>query len=81
VAAALGSGVHGGEFIYKAAYRWNNKSYWNIILTPNYNSAHDNHFHIDLTPNANYIKAKGYFGVAPLRLDPPSILEVPQCVH
>jgi hypothetical protein len=27
---------------------------WNIILTPEYNAAHDNHFHVDLTPGASF---------------------------
>jgi hypothetical protein len=27
---------------------------WNIILTPEYNDAHDNHVHVDLTPGENY---------------------------
>ncbi len=27
---------------------------WNIILTPNYNAAHYNHFHVDLTPGSNF---------------------------
>lgn len=27
---------------------------FNIILTPNYNEAHANHFHVDLTPNASF---------------------------
>ncbi len=26
---------------------------WNIILTPNYNADHRDHFHVDLTPGAN----------------------------
>lgn len=26
---------------------------WNVILTPEYNAAHDNHFHVDLTPGGN----------------------------
>ncbi len=29
---------------------------WNIVLTPNYNADHRDHFHVDLTPNADYIK-------------------------
>jgi hypothetical protein len=29
---------------------------WNIVLTPNYNSDHRNHFHVDLTDNADFIK-------------------------
>lgn len=39
-----------GRFLYDAAYRWYDDWIWNIILTPNYNLAHDNHFHVDLTP-------------------------------
>ncbi|MCA9682109.1 MAG: extensin family protein [Myxococcales bacterium] len=27
---------------------------FNIILTPEYNAAHDNHFHVDLTPDAHF---------------------------
>lgn len=30
---------------------------FNIILTPNYNTAHRDHFHIDLTPGSDFIKA------------------------
>jgi hypothetical protein len=29
---------------------------WNIVLTPNYNADHRNHFHVDLTDGANTIK-------------------------
>ncbi|HUS31288.1 MAG TPA: extensin family protein, partial [Kofleriaceae bacterium] len=29
---------------------------WNIVLTPNYNSDHRNHFHVDLTKNSDFIK-------------------------
>ncbi len=29
---------------------------WNIVLTPNYNSLHRDHFHVDLTEGANTIK-------------------------
>lgn len=32
---------------------------WNIVLTPNYNSAHRNHFHVDLTPGSDFIKRVG----------------------
>ncbi len=44
---------------------------WNIVLTPNYNSAHRNHFHVDLTPNADTIKHD-----AP-RFDPRLIIDEP----
>jgi len=29
---------------------------WNIVLTPNYNDAHRNHFHVDLTPGSDFIE-------------------------
>jgi hypothetical protein len=29
---------------------------WNIVLTPNYNADHRNHFHVDLTTNADFIE-------------------------
>jgi hypothetical protein len=39
-----------GAFLFDAAHRWYDDWIWNIILTPNYNAAHDNHFHVDLSP-------------------------------
>jgi len=30
---------------------------WNIVLTPNYNSAHRDHFHVDLTPGSDFIRS------------------------
>ena len=44
-----------GRWMYDAAYRWYDERYWNIILTPNYNAAHDDHFHVDLTPGGDYV--------------------------
>jgi hypothetical protein len=32
---------------------------WNIVLTPNYNAAHRNHFHVDLTSGSNFIRKLG----------------------
>ena len=29
---------------------------WNIVLTPNYNADHRNHFHVDLTPSSDFIE-------------------------
>jgi hypothetical protein len=29
---------------------------WNIVLTPNYNAAHRNHFHVDLTNDSDFIR-------------------------
>lgn len=31
---------------------------WNIVLTPNYNADHRNHFHVDLTPDADFIERR-----------------------
>lgn len=45
----------GGIFLYEATHRWYDQYIWSIILTPNYNAAHDNHFHVDLTPGSHYI--------------------------
>jgi hypothetical protein len=32
---------------------------WNIVLTPNYNAAHRDHFHVDLTPGADFLRGAG----------------------
>jgi hypothetical protein len=57
----------GGEFLYDSSRRWYDAYIWNIILTPNYNVGHDNHFHVDLTPSSHYIGFTDwrYFGPAP----------------
>jgi len=57
----------GGAFLYDAAYRWFDEGFWNIILTPNYNVAHDDHFHVDLTPGGDLIwsSTPRYVGPAP----------------
>ena len=31
---------------------------WNIVLTPNYNADHRNHFHVDLTPMSDFIERR-----------------------
>lgn len=60
----------GGEFLYQAVHRWHDAELWSIILTPNYNAAHDDHFHVDLTPGADFLGAwsigPGYLGPAPV---------------
>jgi len=55
------------RFLYDASYRWYDAWFWNIILTPNYNAGHDNHFHVDLTPESHYIGLTDgrYIGPAP----------------
>ncbi|MCB9759689.1 MAG: extensin family protein [Alphaproteobacteria bacterium] len=59
----------GARFLYDAAYRWHDDYIWTIILTPNYNSAHDNHFHVDLTPGSDYIGATGPWFIGPAPYD------------
>lgn len=38
---------------------------WNIVLTPNYNDAHRNHFHVDLSPGSDFIRSRGLVDVGP----------------
>lgn len=56
-----------GRFLYESAHRWHDEWIWNIILTPNYNLAHDNHFHVDL--KGDYydlsLTSSRYIGPAP----------------
>lgn len=44
------------QWLWDASHRWHDEHIWNIILTPNYNAAHDNHFHVDLTPGSDFYK-------------------------
>ena len=48
-----------GQWLYDTAYRWHDDAIWNIILTPNFNSAHDNHFHVDMTEGSDFIELLG----------------------
>lgn len=56
-----------GALLYDAAHRWHRRGLWNVILTPNYNLAHDDHFHVDLTPGGDLLGVQGgrYLGPAP----------------
>jgi hypothetical protein len=44
----------GGQWLKEFADTRFAEGVFNIILTPNYNAAHDDHFHVDLTPGGNY---------------------------
>jgi len=59
----------GARFLYDASRRWYDDYIWNIILTPNFNDAHDNHFHVDLTPDYHdlSITSGRFYGPAPYR--------------
>lgn len=43
------------RWLYDTTYGWNEDEVWNVILTPNYNLAHDNHVHADLSPGRDFI--------------------------
>jgi len=42
---------------------------WNIVLTPNFNSAHRDHFHVDLTPGSDTINKQHRTSALPLGND------------
>jgi hypothetical protein len=46
-----------GQWLWNLVSRLHSERVFNIILTPNYNDAHRNHFHVDLTSGANYLEA------------------------
>jgi hypothetical protein len=45
------------EFLHELICALKAARVWNIVLTPNYNAAHRNHFHVDLTPGSDYLKS------------------------
>ncbi|MGC6416454.1 MAG: extensin family protein [Bradymonadia bacterium] len=44
-----------GRWLYELGQEMHIRRLFNIILTPEYNAAHDDHFHLDLTEGANFI--------------------------
>ena len=44
------------EFLHQVICELKEAGVWNIVLTPNYNSDHRNHFHVDLTPDDDFIR-------------------------
>jgi hypothetical protein len=48
-----------GEWLYDTVHRWDDDDLWNILLTPEYNAAHDDHFHVDMTPGADFLGMHG----------------------
>ncbi len=46
----------GGAFLYEFAHALYDEYIYNIILTPEYNAAHEDHFHCDLTPGSHFLK-------------------------
>jgi Extensin-like protein C-terminus len=48
-----------GQFLYELAHRLFDEKVFNIILTPDYNASHANHFHVDLTPASDFLGRDG----------------------
>ena len=46
------------QFLHEVICELKAASTWNIVLTPNYNAAHRNHFHVDLTPGSDFIEKR-----------------------
>jgi hypothetical protein len=44
-----------GRLLYDIAHRMYDQRIFNIILTPNYNDAHADHFHVDLTAGSHFL--------------------------
>lgn len=44
------------EFLHRLICDLKAEKVWNIVLTPNYNADHRDHFHVDLTPNSDFIQ-------------------------
>jgi hypothetical protein len=52
-------------FLHELICSLKDAAVWNIVLTPNYNSDHRNHFHVDLTPDADFIRGRGWVDHGP----------------
>lgn len=44
------------RFLHRLACRLSGDRIFNIVLTPNFNAAHRDHFHVDLTPGEHFIR-------------------------
>jgi len=44
------------QFLHEVICALKAANTWNIVLTPNYNADHRNHFHVDLTPDSDFIE-------------------------
>ena len=51
------------RLLYELAWQMHTRQVFNIVLTPEFNAAHDNHFHVDLTENTHIIRSadQGYY--------------------
>jgi hypothetical protein len=44
------------RFLHELICELKDAGVWNIVLTPNYNADHRNHFHVDLKPGSDFIE-------------------------
>jgi hypothetical protein len=51
-------GTTQGRFLYDFVHRLHEEHVFNNILTPEYNAAHHDHFHVDLTPGSDFISGR-----------------------
>ncbi len=49
-----------GRWLWEVAQEMFQRQVFNTVLTPNFDAAHDNHFHVDLTPGRNIIRSGGH---------------------
>lgn len=66
------------QVIYEIGQRMHSEQVFNIVLTPNYNAAHDNHFHVDLTVGGNFV---GYSQPDYMITDDRSLCPSPAGLH
>ena len=45
----------GGRFLHDVAWAMHTDRIFNIVLTPEYNDGHADHFHVDLTPGSHFL--------------------------
>ncbi len=44
-----------GRVLLEVARAWHTEQIFNVVLTPEYNQAHEDHFHVDLSPNKHFL--------------------------
>ena len=44
-----------GQLLQDIAWDLHTRRIFNVVLTPDYNAAHYNHFHVDLTPGSHFL--------------------------
>ncbi len=57
------------QFLHDVICELKGAGVWNIVLTPNYNADHRNHFHVDLSPGADTINRTAQVGDAAVSPD------------